>query len=121
MLKMTILSHCLFMGAQRHPGEVVDPVELDAAIKSGKITMVAVNAMKNRGHAMLQDEQETRPAGLDPEILAILGQLLESSARQERNIALLGKAHGVELEAPPPVPAKETVKPATKRGKKAAA
>ena len=95
MLQITFQSRVLFLGKMRVPGEVLPPEELAEALESERTSMTAVTAMKNRGLAILQESG----GGNDT---ADTGRI----ERIERNIALIGKALGIDLETAAPPAAK---------------
>lgn len=100
MLTMTFQAKVLFLGKQREAGETIDE-ELVEALKSGRTTMTAVTAMKNRGYAIIGDTDEE-----------ITSDRLD---RIERNLALIAKALKVDLETAETAPARKPAK-----GRKAA-
>lgn len=114
MLQMTIQGRYKFLGKAREPGEVIPSQELFEAIRDGRTTMTAVNALKNRQLAILQDEAEANAPAQAEEI-----------ARLHRNMARIADHLGVELEAAseaaPSAETKESARDRRKARKTAAA
>jgi thiamine pyrophosphate-dependent acetolactate synthase large subunit-like protein len=80
------------------------------ALQKKLTTMTAVTAMKNRGYAILQDDEDPQ-AGANQRLDALETTL----ARMERNLARMAKAHGIELETVDEPEPEEIAKPTKSR------
>ncbi len=110
MLQVTFQGRFLFLGKARTPGDVLGGPELADALASGRTTMTAITALKNRQLAVLQDD------GNSPIMSSDMATGFDTRIqRLEKMIEAVCDKLGVEVEKPAAAEAVTSAEPKRRR------